>query len=769
MTRGMTILAEVADAGRLLGATLLCATLLCATLLCATLLCVLGGPTANAQVNEEPSEAALLAIAERLSDSFVVVEYTPQMDKGELPSAYRAGRGEDWPGLLEEERPAEYAGYLIGEDRVVTGDRLVHPRFIARIAVRKGEEVVDATIDAYGLDRNVLFLRLMTPLRKGRPLVFDPSRSGPYRVADFDDEDGTWRVHVRKLAQELPMVALEPGGTAEVRLPEPGLYVDSGGVPVVLVAKRAYAVGEDWRLPPDKWPVLAASPLAGLLGRLDDVAGKGLLRTNLRFRSPRTSDSGDFGRRVFYSGDDSQDEEITEWHGTSLLLDEHTVLVLANLRPKVTARLESVLVFPLEGEPVAASFTGTLTDYGGFLARLERPLAGALRLEERGIQEFEDELLLAAQIRVMGETRVAHFDRQRILSFSLGWRRQVYPDVEAASGDRGAPPWEQDSVASLNFLFTRELGLLGVPLPHRAKVATGQGGRSWRYSDAARSVLASTYLAAALRTGETVIDSENRPLREAEENRLAWLGVELQPMDPELARMNRIADQTRGGSTGAMVTFIYPNSPASEAGLQVGDVLLRLHIEGQPQPFEVVLQDGDSFGFPADFWEDIEGIPDEFLERMPKPWGSAENALTRALTDVGFGKHFRAEIFRDGKVFEQDFVVTEGPPHFDAAKRFESKAAGLTVRNLTYEVRRYYQLGPEDPGLIISKIEPGLPAAVAGLVPNELILAVNDQPLSDVDRLRDTLAPGGEFRLNVKRMTVGRLVTLKVEAESEKE
>ncbi|MEW6744455.1 MAG: PDZ domain-containing protein [Planctomycetota bacterium] len=119
------------------------------------------------------------------------------------------------------------------------------------------------------------------------------------------------------------------------------------------------------------------------------------------------------------------------------------------------------------------------------------------------------------------------------------------------------------------------------------------------------------------------------------------------------------------------------------------------------------------------------------------------------------------------RAFER--VQTKDPPHFDACKRFESKAAGLTVRNLTYEVRRYYQLGPEDPGLIISKIEPGPPAAVAGLVPNELILAVNDQPLQDVDHLRDTLAPGGEFHLNVRRMTVGRLVTLKVEAESEKE
>jgi serine protease Do len=241
-------------------------------------------------------------------------------------------------------------------------------------------------------------------------------------------------------------------------------------------------------------------------------------------------------------------------------------------------------------------------------------------------------------------------------------------------------------------------------------------------------------------------------------------------MTPDLARLNNVADQTANGTTGATVTYVYPSSPASEAGLEQGDILLRLNIEGQPKPMEVRLSGDNPFGNMMDqFWEIAEDMPSEYFSQLPTPWGSVENTLTRALTDVGFGKHFTAEVFRDGEIIRKDFVVTAGPPHYDSAKRFKSKAAGFTVRNLTYEVRRYFQLEPDDPGVIVSKVETGSPAAVAGIRPYELLLSIDDEPIRDVAALEQTIAGGGEFRLNVKRMATSRVVTLKVKAESEAE
>jgi hypothetical protein len=272
-------------------------------------------------------------------------------------------------------------------------------------------------------------------------------------------------------------------------------------------------------------------------------------------------------------------------------------------------------------------------------------------------------------------------------------------------------------------------------------------------------------VAQLLKGREAAIDPENKPLSEEEENRLAWLGTELQGMDPELARANNVMEQTRNGMTGALVTYIYENSPASKAGLQVGDILLRLHVEGQPKPLDVQVEGGDAFGGMFDgIWGAMDQMPEEYFDQMPKPWGSAENALTRALTDIGFGTPFTADVYREGKVVSMPFRIEQGPPHFDGAKRCKSDAGGLTVRDLTYEVRRFYQLTPEDAGVIISKVERGGKASVAGLKPFELITAVNDAPMKSAEEFNKAIAPGGEFRFNVKRMTVGRIVKVRIPA-----
>lgn len=39
---------------------------------------------------------------------------------------------------------------------------------------------------------------------------------------------------------------------------------------------------------------------------------------------------------------------------------------------------------------------------------------------------------------------------------------------------------------------------------------------------------------------------------------------------------------------------------------------------------------------------------------------------------------------------KKDMVVTEGPKYFDSAARFKTaESIGLTVRDITYEVRQY--------------------------------------------------------------------------------
>ena len=161
-------------------------------------------------------------------------------------------------------------------------------------------------------------------------------------------------------------------------------------------------------------------------------------------------------------------------------------------------------------------------------------------------------------------------------------------------------------------------------------------------------------------------------------------------------------------------------------------------------------------------------IPEQFLSEIPSPWPPAENSFTRALTELGFGTKYKAEFFRDGAVTSKEFEVIEGPCYYDSAPRHKSEALGLTVRDLTYEVRRHFQKKPGDPGVIVSKIEPGSKASVSGIKPYEIITHVNDSPSQTVDDFERLIVDQMELRFSVKRMTKGRVVKIKLEATEEK-
>ena len=255
-------------------------------------------------------------------------------------------------------------------------------------------------------------------------------------------------------------------------------------------------------------------------------------------------------------------------------------------------------------------------------------------------------------------------------------------------------------------------------------------------------------------------DPGNVPLSEQEEHRLAWLGTELQPLNRELARENKVSELTHDGATGALVSYVYPGSPAAGAGVEPGWILLRLLIEDQPRPLEIQADETSTIVFP---WQQLDRIPEELFDRAPTPWPLAENHLSRTLTDLGFGKKFKAEFFHDGKVITKDFVVTQSPTHYDSAPRYKSAALGITVRDLTYEVRLYFQKKDTDPGVIVSKVEPGSKGSVAGLKRYEVITHINDVEVKNVKDFEKQLGDAGdELRLTVKRMTQGRVVKIKM-------
>jgi hypothetical protein len=698
----------------------------------------------GARAAEGPSAAEQAAVAAAAAPSLVRVEYTLRYDKGEEPRAggwVQGGcpvRGRDTldtADTVKQERPLELGGFLAGPTTVVTLDPMIHPRFIAGIAVRFKDDLVKARPAAYGKAQMAVLLELERPLKDAQPLKFDANRKPPYLAVSYVQADGLWTLNLDAMPAGL---LVTEAGRRFCPAPLGALIVDKGGTPVAISMSDEMPADDSWKGPPSAWPVVKAEDLAALLADIQERVAAEAFRVTLHFRSPPKD------VRTFRSRED--DRDATEQYATGILVDPQRILVLANLRPNVTARLDRILVQPAQGDPVPAQFAGSLKDYGCLVATLEKPLAGAAAFSPKPILDCRGILLPTAEVRLHGEEWTVYFQHRRIEGFGVGWRRQIYPQVPGYRREEGL------------VLFDEQGALLALPVARREKVSVEE-----RYSSDDPVMTPVAYLKAVLDDLPKCVDAGNVPLTEQEEARLAWLGAELQPLDRELARANKVADLTHDGESGALVSYVYPNSPAAKAGVEPGWILLRLRVEGQPKPLEVRLDRDDRMEGPFP-WEQLDEVQEQYYDRIPTPWPGVENSLTRALTDLGFGTKFKAEFFRDGQAVQKDLEVVESPPHYESAPKYKSQPLGLTVRDLTYEVRRYLQKKDDEPGVIASKIEPGGKASVAGIKPYEIITHINDKPIMNSKDFEQAIAGQDELRLSVKRMTRGRVVKIKMAA-----
>jgi hypothetical protein len=755
------------------------------TLLIGAAITASGVHVALAADDDKPKPEQIAAIADKLAPSLVKVEYVPQYDKGEAPggqqgwaSYYRAfyggGGGEDanpfggdsgWDQLVREERPSERGGYLVSPTRVFTADPLLHPRFIKSITVRFGDEQVSARPAAFSKDTGGCFLELEHPFKGAKPLAFDATKESPYLAISYGKGDAKWMTHIGGMRSGM---YVSPDGRRAVGSPGVCIITDKQGVPVALTGTADLPVDGSWKGDPAKWPLVSAEELDAINARCDADTARHLVRVRLNFRSPRNQGrENPYAYMSRYRGqDDEQEVANTEWNGLGVAMDDRTLVVLVNFKAKITGRLEQIHAFGPDGKDVTAKFEGTLKDWGAIIAKLDQPLPGAARLSRAPITAHEDKLLVCAEVAVRGETRTAYFVRERIAHFANGFQGKVFPMVSAGDGRGGGGRYSEGATYK-HFLYTLGGELVALPMERREKVTAQQnpGYGAWYGGGGGEGLMTPvSILTETLSQGQSAYDADNKPVSEEEENRVAWLGAEMQGMTPDLARANNCVDQTNGGASGGILTYMYDDSPATNAGLQIGDIVLRLHIEGQPKPLEVAVEDhGEMSGMMDQFWQYLDRMPEEYMDQMPKPWGSVENTLTRALTEVGFGTKFTAEILREGKVLRVPMAVTQGPAHYDSAARFKTEEMGVTVRDITYEVRRYFQMKPDEVGVILAKVERGSKASVAGLKPMETIRSVNDKPVNNVKEFEAAIKGGGEFKLSVKRMTKGRTVKLKID------
>jgi serine protease Do len=201
-----------------------------------------------------------------------------------------------------------------------------------------------------------------------------------------------------------------------------------------------------------------------------------------------------------------------------------------------------------------------------------------------------------------------------------------------------------------------------------------------------------------------------------------YLGVNIQTLTPSLAQALKL-----DARNGALVSDVMPDGPAAQAGIQRGDVIVKF--------------DGNT-------------IDD-----------SRDLATTVAGTAVG--KETELLVLRDGQEKTLSLKVGTLPDQETPTAENDSTSRGqwgLKLQELTPAMARSQGL-TEGQGVGVVAVEPGSPAAEAGIRPGDILLQVNRRNVGSIQDMKAAIADNDadQLLLLVKRQQASLFVALSKE------
>jgi serine protease Do len=103
------------------------------------------------------------------------------------------------------------------------------------------------------------------------------------------------------------------------------------------------------------------------------------------------------------------------------------------------------------------------------------------------------------------------------------------------------------------------------------------------------------------------------------------------------------------------------------------------------------------------------------------------------------GKTVTVKVFRNGEIISLQTTVAEMEEPTEVAKAPSSRRPlGLTVQNISPEIARSLGLEAET-GVVVTGVEPGSPAAKAGIRRGDVIQEVNRQSIKDAQEFAQAI------------------------------
>ncbi len=208
-----------------------------------------------------------------------------------------------------------------------------------------------------------------------------------------------------------------------------------------------------------------------------------------------------------------------------------------------------------------------------------------------------------------------------------------------------------------------------------------------------------------------------------------WLGVTIQNLTTELA-----GEFGLERSAGALVTDIFRGSPAEEADLKRGDVILE--VEGR----------------------EIRNV----------------GALRNIVAQSKVGSRIKLKVLREGKAVFLNVTIAEFPRDVarlaqddteDTLSGEENMLAGFSVMNLTREIAKQIGLSRNEKGVVIVNVDPYSAAEDSGLRKGDVIQEINKKKVKDLrdfNKIIPDIKKGDTALLFINRGGNKLYVTLKI-------
>lgn len=197
-----------------------------------------------------------------------------------------------------------------------------------------------------------------------------------------------------------------------------------------------------------------------------------------------------------------------------------------------------------------------------------------------------------------------------------------------------------------------------------------------------------------------------------------YLGVALQPLDQDMADAFNLERPE-----GALVADVVPNSPADKAGLKSGDIIT------------------------------------EYNNTPVKSIGSFRNQISMLKP----GSKVTLKVNRNGKTLTLTATLTAYADEVAGSGLVQK--LGMEVEPLNPDLAHKLGYSAQDEGLVVTKVKPGSTAAMAGIRPGFLIMAINHKKVTTLDSFNKALEETKNNRILIlaKQGNITRFYSLKVE------